>query len=346
MPIPLVSVIISNKNGAKWLSRCFESLSRQTIAERLEIIVVDNRSEDDSAALARKELAAFPRATVIENAQDLGFTGGNNVGADAARGELAFFLNNDAWLEPDCLEKLIQELEAWGADAASPLVLNYDDDTFQCIGSSGLDLFGLADISRPLEQTAERFTITGCGFLMRTEIFRRLGGFDMAHFIYAEETDLSWRIWIAGGKVIGVPSARMHHRGAAGVNPAGYTKIIEARTSETKRYLANRNGILFLLKNSQHVLLLLLIPHLLLLLVEALVSVVLVRRWSYVRRSYLAAVADAFRMRSHIREWRRKISRFRRRGDFWMLRFLQLRLARWDEIKRIFKFGLPRVDAK
>ncbi len=346
MPVPLVSVIISNKNGARWLSRCIESVRQQTIVEQLEIIVVDNRSEDDSAGLARRELATFPRATVIENAEDKGFTGGNNVGAAAARGRVSFFLNNDAWLERDCLAVLIPAMDAAGADAATPLVLDYDDDTFQNIGSSGLDWFGLTDISQPLAQPAERFGFPGCGFLMRTDAFHRLGGFDEAHFTYAEETDLSWRVWIAGGKIVGIPAARMHHRGAAGVNPAGYTRIVESRTSETKRYLANRNGILFLMKNCQHILLLLLIPHLLLLLAEALASLVLVRRWSYVRKSYLAAMADAFRLLPHVCRWRRRIAGFRKRGDFWMLRFLRWKPSRWVEVRNLFQFGIPKVDAR
>ena len=346
MSVPLVSVIISNQNGAKWLPRNFASLQRQTMFDNLEILVVDNCSVDGSAALARRELAAFPRATVIENAQDLGFTGGNNVGAEAAKGELLFFVNNDAWLEPDCLEQLVREFNAQGADAASPLVMDYEDDNFQCSGSSGMDFFGLPDASQPLAHTSERFTVTGCSFLMRAELFHRLGGFDTGHFMYAEETDLAWRVWLAGGKIIGVPASRLHHRGAAGVNPAGRTKIVEARTSDTKRYLTNRNGILSLLKNSRNILLLLLIPHILLLLLEAAVSLVLVRRWSHVRRAYLSAIADAFRMIPHVREWRRKIRSFRKRGDFWMLRFMRWTPSRWVEVKRLFIAGVPKVDTK
>ena len=160
------------------------------------------------------------------------------------------------------------------------------------------------------------------------------------------KTDLSWRVWISGGKVVDSAAARLHHRGAAVVNPEGKTQTIESRTSETKRFLTNRNGILFLLKNSQHILLLLLIPHLLLLLAEAGVSLVLTRRWSYMRKSYLSAIVQAFRMREHVREWRRRIRGFRQRGDFWMLRFLRLRPSRWAEVERLFKFGPPKVDAK
>jgi GT2 family glycosyltransferase len=177
-------------------------------------------------------------------------------------------------------------------------------------------------------------------------LFHKIGSFPPELLIYADETDLCWRVWIAGGKVVTIPSARLHHRGAAVVNPQGNTKTVESRTSETKRFLANRNGLLFLLKNCQHILLLLVIPHVLLLLLEGAVSLVLIRRWSYVRKSYLSAITGAFGMMPHVCAWRKKIRGFRQRGDFWMLRFLRLRPARWYEVERLFKYGAPRVDAK
>ena len=308
--------------------------------------MADNCSTDGSPELARRELADFPQATVIDNPRDGGIAGGQNAGAVVAKGRLFFFLNNDTWLEPDCVERLVREFDAQGASAASPLGMDYDDDTFQSLGSTGLDLFGLPT-GRPSATTAgECFTVTGCGFIVDAELFRRLGGFDEEFFLNVEETDLSWRIWLAGGKIIGVPVARLHHRGAAGVNPAGQTKVIESRTSDTKRYLSNRNWILSLLKNSQHILLLLLIPHLLLLLVEALASLLLIRRWSHVRRAYLEAIVDAFRLMPHVRECRRKIRSFRKHGDFWMLRFLRLTPSRWEEVKRLFSIGVPKVDKR
>jgi hypothetical protein len=76
------------------------------------------------------------------------------------------------------------------------------------------------------------------------------------------------------------------------------------------------------------------------------VSLALVRRWSYIRKSYLKAVLDAFRMWDDVTEWRRRIKGFRRRGDFWMFRFLRLQPARWAEFKMLLKFGAPKVDAK
>jgi len=344
---PEISVVVLNYNGMAWLTRCLESLERQTIFTRLEVILTDNNSTDDSVKFTNGWLArSGAKGQVVENGANLYYCGANNNGAAVATGKYLLFLNNDTWLEPDCMEKLHEAVEAAGADAATPLVLNYDDSEFQSCGSSGIDLFGMPNHMRPPAQTTEVFTACGCSLLVKKTLFDRIGGFPPELLIYADETDLSWRVWIAGGKVVAVPSARLHHRGAAVVNPEGKTKTVESRTTDFKRFLANRNGILFLMKNGQHVLLLLLIPHLLLLLAEAGVGLVLTWRWSYIRKSYLSAIIDAFRMHEHVRHWRRRIRGFRQRGDFWMLRFLRLKPARWAEVKRLFKYGPPKVDAK
>ena len=344
---PYVSVIVLNYNGIQWLPRCFDSLARQTVFSNIEVILTDNNSSDGSVKFTEDWFVRTgARGRVVQNGANLFYCGANNNGAATATGEFLLFLNNDTWLEPDCLEKLYQETVKAGAQGAAPLVQNYDDDTFQGGGDVGLDLFGCPNQGSPAEKVQPTFVSPGMSLLINTDIFRKIGGFAPELLIYADETDLSWRIWIAGGKIVSVPTARVHHRGAAVVNPEGQTKTVESRTTDSKRFLANRNGILLLLKNCQHILLVLVLTHLLLLLVEALVMLVLVRRWSHVRKAYLSAIVEAFKMHAHVRAWRKRIRRFRKRGDFWMLRFIRLKPSRWDEVTRLFKFGPPKVDAK
>lgn len=342
-----ISVVILNYNSRQWLPRCFESLERQTIFKEIEVIVADNASTDGSDVLADEWLRRSGCGQLVRNGTNLYFCKGNNAGASVATGEFILFLNPDLWLEDDCLEKLYQGVVAAGADAGTPVVLEYDDVTFQSCGAPGFDLFGMpTSFSKAPAKTTEEFIACGCSLLVRTEMFRKIGGFPPEFLMYSEETDVCWRVWVAGGKVVVVPEARLHHRGAVAVNPAGETKTIESRTSETKRYLANRNGILLIAKNAQHVLLLLLLPHLLLLLLEAFVSLLWFHKWRFIQKSYLAAIGDAFRMRGDVSNWRRTIRGFRNRNDFQMLRFLRLRPARWDEVKRLFHYGPPKVDAR
>src|SRR5204863_8533984 len=115
-------------------------------------------------------------------------------------------------------------------------------------------------------------------YMIDRELFLKIGGFDPNFFIYSEEVDLSWRTWIAGGKIVGVPPAILHHRGAAGVNPKGGEKVVETRTTDRKRFLANRNGLLTLLKDAQHVLLLFWFLQLCLVIAESLIGLMIVRR--------------------------------------------------------------------
>lgn len=341
---PLVSVIVLNYNGAIWLERCLASLRAQTVFGQTEVIVADNASPDGSAELAARLLNGWPGGRVVCNGGNLGFAEGNNHPARAARGRYLFFLNNDAWLEPACLEKLLAGVVARGAVAACPLVLNYEDDSFQSAGACGFDLFGLPTARNRVRTPQPVLMPEGCGFLIERECFLALDGFDPEFFMFAEEYDLSWRVWLSGGNVCVIPEARMHHRGAAQVNPHGGARMTEFRTSDRKRFYTNRNHLLVLLKNAQHVLLALVLLQLFLLAAEALTACVLVRRGSFIRTAYWDALRDCWRLRGHIRRQRRFIRRVRRRGDFWMLRFLHARLNRWDELVRMLRFGPPKIS--
>jgi GT2 family glycosyltransferase len=343
---PLVSIVVLNCNGANWLPKCFESIRTQTILNQIETILVDNNSTDDSLAVARKLLADSPSACIVRNSENLGFCEGNNSGARAAKGRWFLFLNNDTWLEPDCMEKLIAGTEKLGAAASTPLVLNYPDSSYQDFGFYGFDVFGLPSPSAVARHTRGIFIAGGCSYLIRAGVFNQLGMFDAEYFIYSDDADLSWRVWLAGYKVAGIFEAKLHHRGAAGVNPSGGIATVEFRTNDRKRFLTNRNCLLTLLKNGRHILLLTIIPLVALLFVESLVGSLLLRRWSFARASFWSVLRDCWRLRGHISRQRKNVATFRKHSDFWMLRFFRLRLNRWDEIKRAVKFGPPRVDAK
>jgi GT2 family glycosyltransferase len=343
---PDISVVVLNYNGAAWLDRCLTSLAAQTIADDVEIIFADNASTDHSDLLAADLLKDRPNWRLVRHREDLGCSGGYNEAARLARGQYLMFLNEDVWLEPDCLERLLNEVRATGATVATALVMNYQDDTVQSAGESGFDLFGFVCGRVNWSKPQEILVANGPTIIIETNWFRKLGGFDARFFMYAEEYDLCWRTWLAGGRVMLAPSARAHHRSAVAVNASAGPGMFESRTSDTKRFYANRNGLLVLLKNSQHLLLLFVPLQLGLLAVEALAMSVMVRRWSFIRRAYLDALWDCWRLRRHILAERRQIRGFRRRSDFWMLRFLQPRLNRWRELRRFLRFGLPKVDHK
>jgi GT2 family glycosyltransferase len=341
----MVSVIIVNYNALSWMHRCFESLAAQTIAAQLQIIMVDNLSSDGSDRLAQELMAGWPGAEFIQMGENAGFGRACNRAVKVASGKYLFLLNPDVWLERDCLEQLVSAAERNQTAAVSPMVLNYDDDSFQSNGADGFDIFGFLVGMRQDATPSELFCANGFYFIRR-DVFLEVGGEDETFFLYNEEGDLSWRVWVAGHQIGYAPSARMHHRGSISVNPVGGNKIVELRTSDAKRFYSNRNHLLGLLKNCQHVLLLMLVPSIALLFVEGLVGVVLSRRWSYFKRTFLGALASCWQLRRHVLAERRRIRACRKRGDFWMLRFFTFRLNRWGEFKNMLKLGPPVFDPR
>ena len=190
------------------------------------------------------------------------------------------------------------------------------------------------------------FMPPGCSYLIRRDLFMDIGEFDARYFMYADELDLSWRVWIAGESAVVVPRARLHHRGAADVNPNGGERVVQYQTSESKRYYTNRNCLLTLLKNGEHFLLILIPLQMALLLFESVIALILIRRWSFVRKSYFGALRDALWDWRATAEHRARVRTFRKRGDFAMLRFLRLRLNRWDELLQTARMGVPKVAGR
>lgn len=340
-PVPLISVVVVNYNCRRWLDRFFLSFRRQTIFERVEIILVDNDSRDGSTEICENEIAGWPNGTFLQTGGNYGFGGGGNRGARIARGKYLLFLNPDVQLESDCLAELNAQAEATGACAACLLVLDYDSNSVQTVGSSGFDLFGSVIPARPEDELKQVFSV-GTFFFISRELFQRVGGFDEELFLYNEEMDLSWRVWMAGEPVNLIRSARIHHQAAS----AG-DRNVENRTSETKRFYANRSHLLTLLKNANGPLLGLVIPHLALITVEAVAGTILSRRLSFLQWALLKPAADCWRLRHHVLLQRKHNRSFRRHGDWWMVRhFFRFGFGRWMDVKRLFKFGVKIEPAR
>lgn len=336
-----VSVLIVSHNDGHWLMRCLASIRAQTIASRVEVILADNASDDGTDRVARELIQGWPAARFITTGGDFGFCAGTNCAARQASGKYLFVLNPDTWLEPDCIEQLWRAADREDATACGATILNYDDDSLQSECPDGYDFCGNLMLPRGNKPARQPFSAGGFFFISR-EAFFRIGGLDERFFMYCEEQDLAWRIWISGGKVVAVPAARVHHRGAVGVNPEGGAKPAEHRTSTRKRFLANRNRMLVLVKNCQHLLLAMLPACALLVLLEGAVTLVATRKWHLAKSGCFDALLDLFRLRSHVRDERKRIATFRTKGDFFLLRFFRLGFGRSSEVTKVLQSGFPK----
>jgi len=102
---PFVSIITVNFNGKSFLDECFSSLfSIDYPKDRYEVIMVDNASTDNSIDFVRKN---YPVVKIIQLKENLGFTGGNNLGIKKSKGEYIALINNDAQVDPNWLKELV-----------------------------------------------------------------------------------------------------------------------------------------------------------------------------------------------------------------------------------------------
>ena len=338
-PTPLVSVVAVNYNCKKWLDRFFPSIQAQTIFDRIELVLVDNTSTDGSDKICQEKMAGWTNGVFLATGGNYGYGGGCNRGAAVARGKYLFFINPDVWLEPDCLEEMLKYCERSGAGIASPRVLDYDSEVLQGQGAAGFDIFGCMTREREGEMLTEPFAVAAFYFITK-ELLLKAGGFDDEFFLFNEEMDLSWRVWIMGETIRQVPTALIHHQGASSGDRA-----VENRTSEQKRFWANRNQLLTLMKNGRLLLLGLVFTQLLLMTAEAVAGAIMARQFSFARWSLLKPIADCWRLRKHILTERRRIAGYRKHGDLWIIRrFFTFRFGRWMDVKRLMQSRGVKID--
>jgi N-acetylglucosaminyl-diphospho-decaprenol L-rhamnosyltransferase len=197
---PSVSVLIVAWNSSQELRRTLPPLLAE-LREGDELIVVDNASPDDSAAVVA-ELA--PAAKIVTMGRNDGFAGGANVGATAATGDLLVILNPDAMPLPGWGEAIRRPwLDGRGWSAWQALVAEADGTTINSAGNpvhfTGIVWAGkhgepLSAAPGPVEVSA----LSGACLAVPLEVWRRIGGLAPKFFMYHEDVDLALRLRLAG----------------------------------------------------------------------------------------------------------------------------------------------------
>jgi N-acetylglucosaminyl-diphospho-decaprenol L-rhamnosyltransferase len=210
---PSISVLVVAWNSGDELRRLLPPL-RAELGDGDELIVVDNASPDDSAAVVA-ELA--PEAKLVTMGRNRGFAGGANVGASAATGDLLVVLNPDAVPRPgwgEAIRRPWRESRGWSAWQG--LVAEGDGQTinsagnpvhFTCIVWAGRHGESIAAAPRPGGVTA----LSGACLAVPMEVWRRHGGLAEKFFMYHEDVDLSLRLRLAGETVGIEPTAIVAH---------------------------------------------------------------------------------------------------------------------------------------
>lgn len=213
---PSVSVIILNYNGKAFVERCLNSVL-DTNYPNFEVIFVDNASTDGSADLVKKLFSSDKRLKIIRNNENLG-TAGYNVGVSASVGEYVVFLHIDEEVDQRWLEELIKSMisdQTIGV-AQSKMLLMYGRKRLDCAGCF-IDCYGWTykrgegeKDENQYEQDEIFYSMNG-GMAIKKDLLDKIGGYDPKFFCFYEETDLCWRVWLNGYKVVFVPTSVVYH---------------------------------------------------------------------------------------------------------------------------------------
>lgn len=246
----MISILVVNHDGCDHLRHCLRQLASQEDSYS-EIVVVDNASTDDSAAMVRSD---FPGCRLLALGDNLGFGAANNLAAKAAAGDLLLLLNSDAWLEDGALPRLEAALDADPRLALAAPELRYPDGRRQFAWAPETGVFGEAVQmqrnrfeSRPwAHRTPPAWLrpVLGPGWfsaacvLLRRAAFEAVGGFDENIFMYFEDVDLSRRLRHAGWSLGSVPQAVAYHV-KGGSRPSGRGEL-EYRRAQLYYYRKHR----------------------------------------------------------------------------------------------------------
>jgi len=255
-----VSVVILNYNGFQNTIECIASMREQAKnSATIELIVIDNASQDRSSETLRK----IKDITFIQNKQNLGYSGGNNIGIKYAlrnKADYICILNNDVKLDKNLIRNLIKSAES---GIVSPKIYFYPGFEFHAsrykksdlgkviwYAGGSIDWDNIIGIHRGVDEvdngqydkTEEIDYATGACIFAKREIFEKVGLFDEKYFLYLEDMDFSLRAKKSGYKIIYEPKAVMWHKNAASAGGSG---------SKMQDYYISRNRLLFAFKHAK-----------------------------------------------------------------------------------------------
>ncbi|MDT3739571.1 MAG: glycosyltransferase [Candidatus Kapabacteria bacterium] len=213
-----VSIIIVNYNVRDYLYKCLKSIEDAIQKLRVQIIVVDNNSQDGSVPYLRNH---FPEVIFIESPENLGFGKANNLGFTYSSGKYFLILNPDTILQENTLTEMYDYMENHPEVGISVCKMLNADGSFQSACRRGFPtpwasfckLFGLQSLfpkSRifgqynqtfmPVDETYYTEAVSGAFMFSRADVIREAGGFDTDFFMYGEDLDLCYRVYKAGYK--------------------------------------------------------------------------------------------------------------------------------------------------
>ncbi len=243
---PIISFITVNYNGLNDTCELIESLQATIQSVSYEIIVVDNASRKDEATLIRSR---YPEVKAIRSEQNLGFSGGNNLGFGQARGKYFFLINNDTYMTDDGLHHLVERIESSpSVGAVSPKIrFAFPPQNIQFAGYTPLSPitlrnaligFGCAD-DGSFDTPHSSPYLHGAAMMVRREVVEKIGMMPEIYFLYYEELDWSTAMTRAGYELWYEPRCTVFHKESQSTG----------QQSKLRTYYLTRNRLLYAWRN-------------------------------------------------------------------------------------------------
>jgi len=231
---PSVTVVIVNRNGARFLRRLFDTLIQSFTEANIagEIVVVDNASNDESLSIIREYLAKYSRLKLISLKRNVGFCLAVNIGVAHANGDYVAVMNSDVYCDSKWLIYVLEAFKSPRVGIVQPAIYWYQDP-------QKIQLLGIfADIAGNYKGNAWNLDVLlaafGAVYVVRRDVFRSIGGLDPSYFMYGDELDLGLRTWLSGYVVKLEPRARCHHWMGGSTPQSPYIRYL-------KTHLTRRN---------------------------------------------------------------------------------------------------------
>ena len=242
---PRVSVILVNYRGAEDTLLAIEALTAlPEYPEQVEIVVVDNASQDGSLDRLREREDDI---VLVSSATNSGFAGGCNRGVKSSSGEIVAFLNNDA--KPDTLwiSAALESFDSYeNVGAVASQVLTWEGTHIDFSGAA-MTWYGMGyrpltgrKVSKKTQCATPVLFGTGSAMFVRRSVFETLGGFDESFFMFFEDVDFGWRLNLAGYTFLYQPESIAFHR---------YHASMGGIPHHREQFLLERNALYCLYKN-------------------------------------------------------------------------------------------------
>ncbi|MBU1177660.1 glycosyltransferase family 2 protein [Patescibacteria group bacterium] len=235
MTKPILSIIIVNWNTRTHLKWCLRYIYTRTKGINFEVFVVDNASHDNSAVMVEKN---YPSVKLIRNQTNLGFAKANNQAIRQAKGKYILLLNSDTKITEQALVKMVRFMEENNKVGILGCKLLNPDGTLQpscrqfpSLFSQVIILLKLHNIfpnlksirnyyllDWPHDTTKKVDQVMGACFMVRQEVFTKIGLLDKKYFIWFEEVDFCRRAAKAGWSTYFLPQAEVCHEKGASFN--------------------------------------------------------------------------------------------------------------------------------